>query len=174
MVRDTVSLYNLIAENHPWCVCVCVCVCTLSYVWLFMTPWTVAPQAHLSMGFPKQEYWSGLPFPSPGDLPNPGIKPASLYLCIGRQILYHWATWEAYHPWMWEQFRRLLEMGQTIRHVLFVWQDWRKVSNSLHQGCCIAKWISYICIYIPPTPLSFGFPSRLDHQRALNNTVDFH
>ena len=38
------------------------------------TPWTVAHQAPLSMGFPRQEYWSGLPFPSPGDLPNPGIK----------------------------------------------------------------------------------------------------
>ena len=40
-------------------------------------PWTVARQALLSMGFPRQEYWSGLPFPSPGDLPNPGIKPRS-------------------------------------------------------------------------------------------------
>ena len=42
-----------------------------------MTPWTVARQAPLSMGFPRQEYWSGLPFPSPGDLPNPGIEPRS-------------------------------------------------------------------------------------------------
>ena len=41
------------------------------------TPWTVARQAPLSMGFSKQEYWSGLPFPSPGDLPNPGIEPRS-------------------------------------------------------------------------------------------------
>ena len=42
-----------------------------------MTPWTVAHQAPLSMGFPRQEYWSGLPFPPPGDLPNLGIKPTS-------------------------------------------------------------------------------------------------
>ena len=42
---------------------------------LFATPWTVAYQAPLSMGFSRQEYWSGLPFPFPGDLPNPGIKP---------------------------------------------------------------------------------------------------
>ena len=41
------------------------------------TPWTVAHQAPLSMGFSRQEYWSGLPFPSPGDLPNPGIEPGS-------------------------------------------------------------------------------------------------
>ena len=47
----------------------------LSRVHLFATPWTVAYQAPLSMGFSRQEYWSGLPFPSPGDLPNPGIKP---------------------------------------------------------------------------------------------------
>ena len=43
----------------------------------FATLWTVARQAPLSMGFPRQEYWSGLPFPSPGDLPNPGIEPGS-------------------------------------------------------------------------------------------------
>ena len=40
-------------------------------------PWTVAQQAPLSMGFSREEYWSGLPFPSPGDLPKPGIKPGS-------------------------------------------------------------------------------------------------
>ena len=43
----------------------------------FVTPWTAACQAVLSMEFPRQEYWSGQPFPSPGDLPNPGIKPWS-------------------------------------------------------------------------------------------------
>ena len=42
-----------------------------------MTPWTAAHQAPLSMGFPRQEYWSGLPCPPPGDLPNPGIKARS-------------------------------------------------------------------------------------------------
>ena len=50
---------------------------SLSHVQLFGTPWTVAYQAPLSMGFSRQEYWSGLSFPSPGDLPNPGIKPES-------------------------------------------------------------------------------------------------
>ena len=50
---------------------------SLSHVWLFVTPWTVAFQAPLSMGLSRQEYWSGLPFPSPGDLPNPGIEPRS-------------------------------------------------------------------------------------------------
>ena len=49
-----------------------------SCVQLFATPWTVAPQAPLSMGFPRQACWSGVPFPSPGDLPDPGIELTSL------------------------------------------------------------------------------------------------
>ena len=49
-----------------------------SHVPLFVTPWTIARQAPLSMKFSRQEYWSGLPFPSPGDLPNPGIKLVTL------------------------------------------------------------------------------------------------
>ena len=53
---------------------------SLSHVQLFVTPWTVAYQAPLSIGFSRQEYLSGLPFPSPGDLPNPGIEPGSLSL----------------------------------------------------------------------------------------------
>ena len=52
-------------------------MCVLSRVRFFATPWTVARQTPLSMGFPRQEYWSGLPFPSPGDLPDPGIEPLS-------------------------------------------------------------------------------------------------
>ena len=48
---------------------------SLSRVQLFATPWTVAHQAPPSMGFSRQEYWSGLPFASPGDLPDPGIEP---------------------------------------------------------------------------------------------------
>ena len=50
---------------------------SLSRVRLFATPWTIAHQAPLSMGFSRQEIWSGLPLPSPGDLPDPGIEPRS-------------------------------------------------------------------------------------------------
>ena len=57
----------------------------LSRVWLFATPWTVVYKAPLSMEFSRQEYWSGLPFPSPGDLPDPGIEPGLLHC---RQTLY--------------------------------------------------------------------------------------
>ena len=59
------------------CVCVCVCVC-VPVVVDSAIPWTVSCQALLSMEFSRQEYWSGLPFPSLGDFPNPGIKPVSL------------------------------------------------------------------------------------------------
>ena len=61
-------------------------------VWLFCDPMDCSPPAPLSMGFPRQEYGSGLPFPSPGDLPDPGSKPMSP---VGRWILYHWTAREA-------------------------------------------------------------------------------
>ena len=70
--------------------CVCVCVCVCSAVTDSVTPWTVVCQAAQFMGFPRQEYWSDLPFPSPEDLPNPGLSYVS---CTGRQILYHYATY---------------------------------------------------------------------------------
>ena len=57
-------------------------VCVLSRVQLFVTPWTVARQAPVSMAFSRQEYWSGLPSPTPRDLPNTGIEPVSPVFCI--------------------------------------------------------------------------------------------
>ena len=59
--------------------CVCVCVCSVTKLCLaLVTPWIAARQASLSMGFSRQEYCNGSPFPPPGDLSDPGIKPASL------------------------------------------------------------------------------------------------
>ena len=55
---------------------------SLNHVLLFVTLWTVAHQVPLSMGFPRQEYWRGLPIPSPGDFPNPRIEPGSLALWV--------------------------------------------------------------------------------------------
>ena len=63
-------------------------------VWLFAPPWTVNHQAPLSVEFSRQEYWSGLPFPPPGDAPRPGIELTSRVSCIVRQILYHCTTWK--------------------------------------------------------------------------------
>ena len=65
----------------------------LSPVQLFETPWTVAHQSPLSMGFSRQEYWSGLPFPSSGDLPNPGIEPRSP--AFSSKFFTIWASREA-------------------------------------------------------------------------------
>ena len=66
-------------------------------VLLFATPWAVAHQAPLSMGFSRQEYWSGLPYPPPGDLPDPGIKPMSIQspALAGRFITTN-ASWETH------------------------------------------------------------------------------
>ena len=79
---------------HPY---VFRCACMLSRfsrVWLFVTLWTITCQAPLSMGFSSQAYWSGLPFPSPGDLPHPGMEVLSLGVsCTGWQILHHCTTW---------------------------------------------------------------------------------
>ena len=89
--------YRLQYCPFTWLTCVCECVCTcaqlLSHVQFFAALWTVAHQAPLSMGLSSQEYWSGLPFPPPGDLPEPGIKPMSPALA-GR-VLYHCTTWES-------------------------------------------------------------------------------
>ena len=62
-----------IRNSSSYCFCFCCYVVSNS-----ATPWTVAHQVPLSMGFSRQEHWNGLPFPSPWDLPNPGIEPASL------------------------------------------------------------------------------------------------
>ena len=79
-------------ECEYMCVCVCVCVCM--HACMCMWARTIDHQAPLSMGFSRQVYWSGLPFPSPGDLPNLGIDPVFPLSCTGRHVLYHRDTWE--------------------------------------------------------------------------------
>ena len=75
----------------------CCVLSRFSCVWLFVTPWTAARQVCLSVGFSRQESWSGLPCPLPEDLPNPGIEPISLSYdsFTSRHILYSQHTWEA-------------------------------------------------------------------------------
>ena len=74
----------------------CAMLSCFSRVQFFVTPWTVARQASLSMGFSRQEYWSGLPCPPPGDLPDPGIEPMSLKApTLGGGFFTTSATWEA-------------------------------------------------------------------------------
>ena len=79
---------------HAW-----VLIC-FSHVQLFVTPWNVACQAPLSMGFSRQEYWSRLPCPPPGDFPDPGIKPESLMSpALAGGFFTTSATWEYIKEW---------------------------------------------------------------------------
>ena len=91
---------SLSQEYMSYVTIVYVCTQPLSCVWLVATPWTVACQAPLYMGFPRQEYWSGLPFSTLGDLSDPGIEPISYglisYISYNGRCLYHLATWEAH------------------------------------------------------------------------------
>ena len=81
----------MVSAQWPWRVC-----CLFSHVQLLTSPWIVARQSPLSMGFSRQEYWSGLPFPSPGDLPYPGIKPAFLLSpALAGGFFTASTTWEA-------------------------------------------------------------------------------
>ena len=93
--------FMTVSAHMSKCVFMCVCVLshthTVSCVQLFATPWTAAHQAPQSMGFSRQEYWSGVPFPPPGDLPDPGIEHLSLAspdLADDAPALHHRATWE--------------------------------------------------------------------------------
>ena len=92
----------------------------------FATPWTVAHQASLIMGFPMQKYWNGLPFPSPGSLP---AEDQTCVFCFGRQIPYHWATRDALPDvQIWvngclskPQFAHLLNGDYCICLIRFLW-----------------------------------------------------
>ena len=74
---DYMYLLYLTSIDYIYRLLCSIWVKSLSRVQLFATPWIVAYQPALSIGFSRQEYWSGLPFPSPGDLPEPGIEPGS-------------------------------------------------------------------------------------------------
>ena len=109
-----------------------VLVCRISrfsHVRLFVTPWTAAHQSPLSMGFSRQEYWSGLPFPSPGDLPDPGIEPVSPALeadaltseppgkprmAYNQQIKFVWMAWEV-------RVQGVGKQHQVLKSKLFQW-----------------------------------------------------
>ena len=102
LLRDALLIHASTWVNFL-CVCVCVCVCDqlLSHMQLFAAPWTVTHQAPLPMEFSGQEYWSRVPFPIPGDPPNPGIQPTSLpspalasEFFTARKCLENYAKWK--------------------------------------------------------------------------------
>ena len=106
---------------------------SLSRVWIFATPWVVACQAPVSMGFPRQEYWSQLPFPSPGHLLNPGMEPASSALG-GRWILYHWTIREAHEPLDHQENPQIKELYSICNfiHLTFYHEVFQCLSNVIH------------------------------------------
>ena len=89
----------------------------LSRARLFATPWTVVYQASPSMGFSSQEYWSGLPFPSPGDLPSQGIKPMSLHWQVDSLPLSHQGS-----PLIYSSMYMSITVSQFIPSSVTPWQ----------------------------------------------------
>ena len=121
----------------------------LSHVQLFVTPRIVAHQIPLSMGFSRQEYWSGLPFPSPGDLPDSGIQ-----LCTAGRFFTVWATREALSPHHCATFLGMIVKGQWNQQV-----DMFVLDCFFH---CACDWEVYF-----PESLSLWFQARIHQQPNL-------
>ena len=129
--RSRPDLLTISPTPHqtPVCVCVCVCACTHSVMSNSAAPWTVAHQAPLSVGFPRQGYWSELPFPPPGDLTDTGSEPVSLGspALAGRffttdsgqipHLLGCWGVWV-------QRPVATLWLSQQLCFPLRVWQSW--------------------------------------------------
>ena len=110
---------------------------SLSRVRLFATPWTVAHQTPPSMGFSRQNYWSGLPFPSPGDLPNSGIESRSPKLLADSLLS---EPQGGYSPWRGKK----------------VWHAWAHI-----HCCCCCKSLSRVQLFATPwTVACQGFPAH--------------
>ena len=130
-----------------------------SHVWLFMTLWTVGHQAFLSVRFSRQEYWSGLPCPSPGDLPNTGIEPLSLTSpALAGKFFTTSATWEASHPPLY-----------TLKHTCTLIWIYLKWNSSLLRNQKIKKKFFFYKVqtHFTPVQISVGlWSSSQHHQRT--------
>ena len=156
-------------------------------VQLFVTPWSVALQAPLSVGFSRQEYWSGLPFPSPGDLPNPGIDPVSpeaSALQVNSLPLSHTSIKHKIKYYRFYYFSGIL---RTIvqEMIVIVWQCRRVGSHFLLQGIfptqetdpCLLHWQVDSLITAPPGKpwyLDYWEKKRLNQKTALSLLNYFH
>ena len=96
LCENQLAIWNLPKTMTYFMVICKLCVCSVMSNSLWLHGLYVTCQAPLFMEFSRQECWSRLPFPTPGDLPYPGIKSVSCISCSGRQILYHCATWVAH------------------------------------------------------------------------------
>ena len=134
-------------------ICVCVCVFS-SAVSDSATPWTVAFQAPLSMEFSRQEYWSGMSFPTPGGLPYPGIKPMSLtFLALAGKLFTPSTTWEALREE--EEAKKLPELNPPPRVLRSSLKDFKK-AESCHSSPCPHLPIEPTCLLQLSPILSSG------------------
>ena len=152
---DMEIIHNLNVCIYEWCfigIRVYMLSC-FSCVWLFATPRTVAFQAPLSMEFFQQEYWSGLPFSPPGELPDPGIEPSLLHLLHCRQMLYCWAT-------RWAQPCTSVQILSTASSSL-QWQSWAAATKTTRFTMRSLKlWLSSpllkVCVDLRSKPWNKG------------------
>ena len=164
------------SDTHPWVFrCRLVYVHThlllmFSCVQLFVTLWTMTCQAPLSMVFFKQEYWNGLPFSSPGDLPDSGVKPVSLHLLHWKCILYCWATWKA--PSRIQTYMHIITDLQIIDDVHTLWSykftgDW--IQSWRHDGThCTFLDLGLLMFEYRYTPVDLGLCCNSCQNKTLN------
>ena len=124
-------------HTHSACVHTAQALCfvvvqSLSRVRLFATPSTVAHQAPLSMGFSRQEYWSGLPFPSPGDLPHPGNEPASPASAGGFFTTEPQLAFDCMLMYLWQESLRFFGLISILIGSERAPQIWKSVSKQTH------------------------------------------
>ena len=147
------------------------CCLAASFLRLLVTPSTAARQAPLSRGFSRQEYWTGLPFPPPGDLPNPGIEPSSPALAGGFFFTAEppgsFQDPDGSEPGLCSRVWILLHQlpaGMPCIHFFSCY--WSIIVLQRVSFCCTAKWISSVYTYIPSFP-----GSHLGHHRALCSLI---
>ena len=138
----------------------------LSHSQLFVTPWTVAHQASLSMGFPRQEYWSGLSFPSPTDLPNLGIESASPAMAGG-----FLTTEPPGKPYTWLYMAFILELQLTLQILPTL-----PIEVSLVEMCAFSehvpqsKLVTWRCVHcLSAVQTVLGFLALMEISKALRS-----
>ena len=142
-----------------------MCAQLLSCVWLFATPWMVACQAPLSRELTRQEYWLSFPFPSPGDLPNPGMKLASLVFpaLVGRFFTTETPGLDKCLPNTEEP-----KYEHLINHIGWLTPDYHVYSFLLQTACNQSIPDAFFCIFFH----SKAFPCPLPAFESLQNTSD--